>query len=76
MKELLATIVKNLVTHQDKIKITQEEDDNTIILNLEVAKDDIGKVIGKNGRVIKSIRTVIKAGGFDTKKRILVEIIE
>ena len=76
MKDLLYTIVKNLVTDQEKIKITEEEDENTILLKLEVDREDIGKIIGKNGRVIKSIRTVIKAGGFNTKKRILVEIVE
>ena len=76
MKELLHTIVKHLVTHQDQIVVTQEEDDHAIALKLQVAPDDIGKIIGKNGRVIKSIRTVIKSGGFNTQKRIIVEIIE
>ena len=76
MKELLEVIVRNLISSQSEITITQEEDENTITLKLKVDKEDIGKVIGKNGKVIRSIRTVVKAGAFNTKKRIAVEIVE
>jgi len=76
LKELLEVMVKNLVANQKEVEIIQTEDDNTITLDLKVAKEDIGKIIGKNGKVIKSIRTIIKAGAFNTKKRVVVEIIE
>lgn len=76
MKELLETIVRNLVTHQKDVDIQKEENENNILLRLQVNKEDIGKIIGKNGRVIRSIRTVVKAGGFNTRKRITVEIVE
>ena len=76
MKELLAVLVKSLVTYPNEINIVEEEDDNNIILKLAVHKTDIGKIIGKNGKVIRSIRTVVKAGAYETKKRIIVEIVE
>ena len=76
MKELLEVLVKNLVNHVDQVEVEKEEDENNIILKLTVAKDDIGKIIGKNGKVIRSIRTIIKAGAFKTKKRVAVEIVE
>ena len=76
MKELLEVIVRNLVSDQEGVIIEQEEDDNSILLKLQISKEDIGKIIGKNGRVIRSIRTIIKAGAFNTKKRVTVEIIE
>ena len=76
MKELLEVIVSNLVSYQNDISVVKEEDDNSIVLKLTVHKEDIGKIIGKNGKVIRSIRTVIKAGAYNTKKRIIVEIVE
>ena len=76
MKELLEVMVKNLVSHQGDVAIVKEEDDNSIVLKLSVNKEDIGKIIGKNGKVIRSIRTVVKAGAYNTKKRVVVEIIE
>jgi len=76
MKDLLEIMVKNLVTKKDEVIVLVNEDDNTINLNLQVAKEDIGKIIGKNGKIIRSIRTVVKAGAFNTKKRIIVEIME
>ncbi|MCL1994969.1 MAG: KH domain-containing protein [Defluviitaleaceae bacterium] len=76
MKELLEVIIRNLASDQDEIKISQEEDNNNIILKLQVSKNDIGKIIGKNGKIIRSIRTIIKAGAFDTRKRVTVEILE
>ena len=76
MKELLDVMVRSLVSYQNDIEIENVEDDNNIILKLKVHKEDIGKIIGKNGKVIRSIRTVIKAGAYNTKKRVTVEIIE
>lgn len=76
MKELLEVIVKNLATDQSEVNVSQVEDANNIVLKLKVSKNDIGKIIGKNGKIIRSIRTIIKAGAFNTKKRVTVEIVE
>lgn len=76
MKELLEVLVKNLVSNVDAFEVEQEEDENNIILKLTVAKEDIGKIIGKNGKIIRNIRTIIKAGAFATEKRVSVEIVE
>jgi len=76
MKEILDVMVRNLVTNTDEIKIIQTEDENTIKLELQVAKEDMGKIIGKSGKVIRSLRTVIKAAAVETKKRVLVELVE
>lgn len=76
MKELLEVMVKNLVSKKDEVEILVDEYDNSITLNLKVAKEDIGKIIGKNGKVIRSIRTIVKAGAFNTRKRVAVEILE
>lgn len=73
MKELLEAIVKNLVDHPDKIQITEEEDNNVVTLTLRVSSEDMGKVIGKHGRIARAIRTVVKAAAHDGKK-IVVEI--
>ena len=76
MKELLEVMVRNLVSIQEDVNVVKEEDDNSIVLKLSVNKEDIGKIIGKNGKVIRSIRTVVKAGAYNTKKRVVVEIME
>lgn len=75
MKELLEVIVKNLVDKQDEVQVVEKETENTLTLELKVASEDIGKVIGKNGKVARAIRTVIKAGSKDIKKRVVVEIL-
>lgn len=76
MEELLQLIVKNIVNHVDQIKIERLENDKNIVFNLIVEKDDIGKLIGKNGKTIRSIRKIVKSGAFNTKKQVLVEVVE
>ena len=75
MKELLEVIVKNLVDNQDEVHVVEKVTEDTLTLELSVASDDMGKVIGKNGKVARAIRTVVKAGSKDTRKRVVVEIL-
>ena len=76
MKELLNTIVSNIVDKPEEIKINEVEGSKSIILELEVADDDMGKVIGKKGRIAKAVRTVLKAAATKDRKRVILEIIE
>jgi len=76
MKELLELIAKNLVDNPDAVVVTETENDRGTILELRVAAEDMGKVIGKQGRIAKAIRTVIKAGAIHNDKRVTVEIIQ
>jgi predicted RNA-binding protein YlqC (UPF0109 family) len=74
MKDLIETIVKPLVDYPEEIVITEVEDNNHITYKLSVHKEDVGKIIGKNGRVAKAIRTVIYASHTQSNKRIQLEI--
>ena len=77
MKELVEVIAKALVDNPDEVTVTQKiEDDGTIVLQLNVAKEDMGKVIGKKGRIAKSIRTVVKTVAIKENKRVVVDIAE
>ena len=77
MKELVEVIAKALVDNPDEVTVTQTiEDDGTIVLQLNVAKEDMGKVIGKKGRIAKSIRTVVKTVAIKENKRVVVDIAE
>ncbi|NLO93706.1 MAG: KH domain-containing protein [Clostridiaceae bacterium] len=75
MKELLEQIAKSLVSNPDDVNVTEIEDDNSLILELRVAEEDMGKVIGKQGRIAKAIRVVMKAAAIKENKRVVVEII-
>ena len=75
MKELVEVIASALVDDPSSVVVTEEEDDKQISLGLTVAPDDMGKVIGKQGRIAKAIRTVVRAaGGAKTDKKIMVDI--
>jgi len=76
MKGLIKTIVQPLVDHPEDVAVTENSDDRNITYVLSVNKEDMGKVIGKQGRVIKAIRTVVYAAGTGYKKRIHLEINE
>ncbi|TYQ18229.1 UNVERIFIED_CONTAM: RNA-binding protein with KH domain [Acetivibrio alkalicellulosi] len=76
MKELLETIAKSLVDFPDDVSVNEVEGEKTIILELKVSKDDMGKVIGKQGRIAKAIRTVVKAAAVKENKRVSVEILQ
>lgn len=75
MKELLEFIAKSLVKNPDAVKVTVNEKETAVVLSLHVAEDDMGKVIGKQGRIAKAIRTVMKAASSNENKRIIVDII-
>jgi uncharacterized protein len=75
MKELLTIIAKSLVDNPDSVQVNEIAGEHSIILELKVAEEDMGKVIGKQGRIAKSIRTVVKAAAIKENKRVVVEII-
>ena len=74
MRELLLFLAKSLVEHPDAVQVTETEGPEAIILELNVASEDMGKVIGKQGRIAKAIRTVIKAATAKDGKPVFVEI--
>ena len=76
MKELVKVIAVSLVDHPDEIVVTEHETENSIILELHVAPDDMGKVIGKQGRIAKAIRTVVKAAASRDDKKVIVDIAQ
>lgn len=76
MKELVLTVAKALVDEPDQVEVTEIEDERTITLELRVASDDMGKVIGKQGRIAKAIRTVVKAAATKESKRVVVQITQ
>ncbi|MBP5772935.1 MAG: KH domain-containing protein [Eubacterium sp.] len=74
MKELVETIAKALVDSPDEVVVTETENDREIVVILHVADGDMGKVIGKQGRIAKAIRSVVRAAASKTDKRVKVEI--
>ena len=76
MKDLVEVIAKALVDDPDAVQVTQTEDNDTITVELKVGEGDMGKVIGKSGRIAKAIRTVVKAASSKTDKRVNVEIVQ
>lgn len=75
MKALIETIVTPLVDHPEDIVIRETEEETKIVYHLTVNRNDVGKVIGKNGRVAKSIRTIVYAAKLDATKRIYLDIM-
>ncbi|AQM60021.1 MULTISPECIES: KH domain-containing protein [Clostridium] len=75
MKELVEIIAKSLVDKPEDVSVTEVLKEDSIILELRVNPDDMGKVIGKQGRIAKAIRTVVKAAAIKEEKRVVVEII-
>ena len=76
MQELLEVIVKPLVENPDEVNITVEEREDAIVLQLRVNPSDMGKVIGKQGRIAKAIRTVMRAAAKKDGKKVIVDIVE
>ncbi|EWG11931.1 KH domain-containing protein [Cytobacillus firmus] len=76
MKELIETIVKPLVDFPEDVQVNVHEEDQRVTYQLSVNRNDMGKVIGKQGRVAKAIRTVVYAAGSSEQKKIFLEIIE
>ena len=77
MRELLVYLAQQLVDEPDEVEVEQfEEDDGTLVLELSVADDDYGKVIGRGGRTAHALRTVVKAAAVKDNRRVLVDIVE
>ena len=77
MRELLVYLAQGLVDEPDKVEVEQfEEDDGTLVLELSVADDDYGKVIGRGGRTAQALRTIVKAAAVKDNRRVLVDIVE
>ena len=76
MKELVEVIAKSLVDYPDQVVVTETENEKAIVLELRVAQSDMGKVIGKQGRIAKAIRSVVKAAASKEEKNVIVEIMQ
>ena len=76
MKELVEVIARALVDSPDEVSVTETENDHAIVLELHVAPDDMGKVIGKQGRIAKAIRSVVKAAASKEDKKVIVDIVQ
>ena len=74
MKELLEFIAKSMVSNPDAVSVEESVQDNTVSLTLHVGENDMGKVIGKQGRIAKAIRTVVKAAASHENKKVTVDI--
>ena len=76
MKELITYIAKALVDHPEAVEVSEVEGEQTSVIELKVAKDDLGKVIGKQGRTARPIRTILSAASTKIRKRAVLEILE
>lgn len=75
MEALVEYIVKELVSKKDQVSITRVERDDAVVIEVRVAPDDMGKIIGKQGKIARAIRTVVKAASAKETKRVIVDII-
>ena len=76
MEELVKFIAESLVDHPDAVQVSTKEDEGCTVIELRVAEGDMGKVIGRQGRIAKAIRTVVKAASVREDKKYMVEIVE
>ena len=76
MTELLAYLARQLVDRPEEVRVETAERDGATVLQLRVAPDDVGKVIGRNGRIARALRTVVRAGAVRRGERVLLEIVE
>lgn len=76
MKDLLEFLARSLVDHPDQVRVEEIESDDGVLLRLTVAKEDVGKVIGKQGRIARALRTVVKASAVKEGKQATVEIVD
>ena len=75
MEDLLEFVARSLVDSPDAVRVTRSERDGAVLLELHVAEDDLGKVIGRHGRIARALRTVVRASGAKTGERVLLEIV-
>jgi predicted RNA-binding protein YlqC (UPF0109 family) len=76
MKELVQYLAKSLVRNPDAVEVTESESEDASVLELRVAKEDLGRIIGKQGRTAKSIRTLLNASASRTNRKVVLEIVE
>lgn len=76
MKELIEYIAKSLVDQPDQVKVTEVDGERTVVYELRVAQSDLGKIIGKEGRTAKAVRTIVTAASMKAGKRAVLEILE
>ena len=77
MKDLVEYLAKALVDSPDEVTVESfEEDDGTVVIELHVAEDDVGKVIGRNGRTVNALRTVVRAAAVRQERRVLVDVVD
>lgn len=75
MTKLVESIAKSLVEHPEAVSVTEEKDGRNSVLQLKVAAEDMGKIIGKQGRIAKALRTVVKAAATKQNRKVVVEIV-
>lgn len=75
MSELVRFIAQALVTHPEQVMVTEKEDEDSVIIELRVAQEDMGRIIGKQGHIAKAIRTVVRSAAGKQKKRVIVDIV-
>ncbi len=76
VRDLVEFIARSLVDQPDAVEVREVTGDRVLIIELRVAQEDIGKVIGKQGRIVKALRTVVKAAAVHSGKRVMVEIVQ
>ena len=76
MRELLEYLAKGLVAHPDEVRVEEVEDGDATVLELSVADEDYGSVIGRGGRTASALRTVVKSAGVKQKRRVFLDIVE
>lgn len=76
MAELLTYLAQRLVDDPDAVRVEEEERDDAVVLRLHVAKDDVGKVIGRQGRIARALRAIVRAGGARQRRRLILEIAD
>jgi predicted RNA-binding protein YlqC (UPF0109 family) len=76
MAELLEYLARRLVDQPDDVRVERLEEEDTIVLRLHVAQDDLGKVIGRQGRIARALRTIVRAGSARERRRVQLEIVD
>jgi predicted RNA-binding protein YlqC (UPF0109 family) len=76
LAELLAELARRLVDNPGAVRVETEESEDTVVLRLFVAKDDVGKVIGRQGRIARALRQIVRAAGGRDRRRVLLEIVD
>lgn len=76
MEELVTWIARRLVSEPDAVRVDRHDEGDVVVLRLHVAPGDVGKVIGRQGRIVRALRTVVRAGGARTNRRMTLEIAE